>query len=254
MSDSSSSTPRFVRGLLFVLVASAAYLYPFPQANLFYPAMVVIHTLVGGVAAIVGITQLRRLLRQGNWIWKGGWLLLGAGAALGLLLIYTGTARSEFRWLYVHIVLSLTGVGCLLSESLGRRGWIGANAALRLVVCLAALGALGWAAHYQRESRWLQSSVIRNPEMPPETMNGEGDGPAGPFFPSSAQVYGGQKIPEHLFYGVGVVQALPRRYLQPVEQLGAPFLVVQQSVVSQVDRVHAGHGRDAAVEMVRRMP
>ena len=61
------------------------------------------------------------------------------------------------------------------------------------------LGALGWAAHYQRESRWLTSSVIKNPALPPETMNGEGDGPSGPFFPSSAQVYGGQKIPSKFF-------------------------------------------------------
>ena len=30
-------------------------------------------------------------------------------------------------------------------------------------------------------------------------MNGEGDGPSGPFFPSSAQVYGGQKIPSNFF-------------------------------------------------------
>ncbi len=30
-------------------------------------------------------------------------------------------------------------------------------------------------------------------------MNGEGDGPTGPFFPSSAQVYGGEKIPSKFF-------------------------------------------------------
>jgi tetratricopeptide (TPR) repeat protein len=30
-------------------------------------------------------------------------------------------------------------------------------------------------------------------------MNGEGDGPNGPFFPSSAQVYGGEKIPSKFF-------------------------------------------------------
>jgi Tfp pilus assembly protein PilF len=35
--------------------------------------------------------------------------------------------------------------------------------------------------------------------MPPDNMNGEGDGPDGPFFPSSAQVYGKQKIPSKFF-------------------------------------------------------
>src|ERR1700690_1491201 len=121
MSDLKFSTPKLVRGLLFLLVASAAYLYPFPQANLFYPVVVVIHTLGGIVAAVVGAAMLTRLLRQGSWSWKTGWVLLAAGAALGLILIYTGTARSESRWLYAHVLLSMAGVGCLLAEWLGRR-------------------------------------------------------------------------------------------------------------------------------------
>ncbi len=199
MSVSKSSTSKLVRGLLFVLVASAAYLYPFPQANLFYPVVVLVHTLGGLMACVVGAIMLARLLREGNWVWKSGWLLLAAGGGLGLVLIYTGTPRSEFRWLYAHILFSLAGAGCLLSEWVGRRGWIGANAAVRVAVCFAVLGAVGWAAHYQRENRWLRSSVIRNPEMPPLSMDAEGDGSSGPFFPSSAQVYGGQKIPSKFF-------------------------------------------------------
>jgi hypothetical protein len=59
---------------------------------------------------------------------------------------------------------------------------------------------------------------------------------------------------QQVFHGVRFLQALPRRYLQPVVQFGAPFFFVQQSVVPQVDRVHAGHGRHQAFEMVRRMP
>ncbi len=191
--------PKMMRGLLFLLVASAAYLYPFPQANLVYPAVVVLHTLVGVVASVTGVVLLRRLLRSADWAGKTGWILLAVGAGLGLILIYTGTAHSEFRWLYAHIVLSLAGIGCLLAEWLGRRGWMGTNAVVRVAVCFAVLGAVGWAAHYQRESRWARSSEIRNPEMPPVSMDGEGDGSAGPFFPSSAQVYGGQKIPSKFF-------------------------------------------------------
>ncbi|MGA8299488.1 MAG: multiheme c-type cytochrome, partial [Terriglobales bacterium] len=191
--------PKMMRGLLFLLVASAAYLYPFPQANLVYPAVVVLHTLVGVVASITGVVLLRRLLRSADWAGKTGWILLAVGAGLGLILIYTGTAHSEFRWLYAHIVLSLAGIGCLLAEWLGRRGWMGTNAVVRVAVCFAVLGAMGWAAHYQRESRWARSSEIRNPEMPPVSMDGEGDGSAGSFFPRSAQVYGGQKIPSKFF-------------------------------------------------------
>lgn len=199
MPGSNSSIPKVLRGLLFVLVASAAYLYPFPQANLVYPVVVVIHTLGGILATIIGVISLSRALRLGGPIWKIGCLLLLAGAALGLLLLYTGTAHSEFKWLYAHIIASVIGIGFLSAEILGRRGWVRSNAAVRLVLCLAIVAGLGWVAHYQRENRWSKSAVIKNPALPPETMDGEGDGPAGAFFPSSAQVYGGQKIPSQFF-------------------------------------------------------
>ena len=213
MVDLKFSTPKLVRGLLFLLAVSAAYLYPFPQANFVYPAVVVVHTLGGIVATVAGAWVLVRLLRQGSWAWKSGWLLLGAGAVLGLVLVWTGTARSEFRWLYAHIIFCMAGVGCLMAEWLGRRarsfaqnanewgrlGFLSSHAMVRLLACFAALGLLGWAAHYQRENRWLRSSEISNPAMPPAGMDGEGDGPTGPFFPSSAQVYGGQKIPSNFF-------------------------------------------------------
>ena len=35
--------------------------------------------------------------------------------------------------------------------------------------------------------------------MPADSMDQEGDGPEGAFFPSSAQVYGNQKIPSKFF-------------------------------------------------------
>jgi len=199
MSVPNLATPKFLRWAMYILIASAAYLYPFPQANLIYPAVVVIHVLVGIGAAILLGFAFPRLLKLGSVIWKLGWVLLAAGAAFGLLLIYTGTAHSEFRWLYTHIILSLAGMACVAAESLGRRGWLSSNGAVRLFACFGVLAAVGWAAHYQRENRWLTSLIIKNPSMPPPTMDTEGDGASGPFFPSSAQVYGGQKIPSNFF-------------------------------------------------------
>ena len=184
---------------MYVLIASAAYLYPFPQSNLLYPAVVVIHALVGVVAAVWIAFTFSSLLKQGSILWKLGWALLAAGAGIGLLLIYTGTTHSEYRWFYTHIILSLAGIACVAAELLGRRGWLGSNAALRLFGCLVVLAAVGSVAHYQRENRWLTSLIIKNPSMPPQTMDAEGDGSSGPFFPSSAQVYGGQEIPSKFF-------------------------------------------------------
>jgi hypothetical protein len=194
-----STAQKLLRSLMFVLLLSAAYLYPFPQANVVYPAVVLLHVFVGIAAAVLLIALLLPLLRQGNWIWKAGWLLLAVGTVPGLVLIRTGTPHSEFKWLYAHILVSVAGMGCLLAEWMGRRGWVSSNAAVRVVVCLVALAGIGWAARYQRETRWLTYHVIRNPQLPPVSMDGEGDGPKGPFFPSSAQVYGGQKIPSKFF-------------------------------------------------------
>ena len=194
-----SLTQKLLRGLTFVMVVSAAYLYPFPQANLIYPAVVLIHVLGGVVVTIVLAASLWRLLGEGNVVSKMGWILLAVGGVLGLLLVYKGTPHSEDRWLYAHIVTSTIGIGCLFAEFVGRRGWLSSSAAIRVVVCLAALAALAWAARYQRETRWLSYYLIKNPTLPPSTMDGEGDGPKGPFFPSSAQVYGGSKIPSKFF-------------------------------------------------------
>ena len=200
MSGSNLSTPqKLLRVLVFFLLLTAAYLYPFPQANVVYPAVVLMHVCAGAVATILLLVLLLPLLCTENLVWKLGWLLVAAGAVLGVVLIRTGTAHSEYRWLYAHILTSVAGIGCLLAEALGKRGWLSSNAFVRLTVCLAVVAGIGWAARYQRENRWLSYHVIKNPTLPPLTMDGEGDGPQGPFFPSSAQVYGGQKIPSKFF-------------------------------------------------------
>ena len=79
---------------MLVLVASALYLYPFPQANLVYPVGVAIHGLAGILATVLLALLLWPLIREGNLIWKAGWLLLAAGAALGILLVFKGTPHS----------------------------------------------------------------------------------------------------------------------------------------------------------------
>ena len=200
-----SSSPSFVGRVLSwlvpFLVISAAYLYTFPQANIFYAGVVLLHALAGVIATILLVPALFRLLQNGRFLARAGWSLVAAGAVLGLILIKTGTPRSEWKWLYLHIVISLIGVGLLIADKLGRRGDIASGAttaALRAAVCLLLLAGIGYGARYLRES-WQTRSRIQNPAMPPDNMNGEGDGPAGAFFPSSAQVYGKQKIPSKFF-------------------------------------------------------
>jgi Flp pilus assembly protein TadD len=191
--------------LVVFLAISAAYLYAFPQPNIFYAVIVALHAAGGVLATLLIIATLFRLLRNGSIAARAGWSLIAAGALLGIVLIKTGTPRSEWNKLYFHIVLSLAGLGLLGADWWGRaRRWeSGAGSKIvagvvRVVLCLGALAIIGYGAHYVRQS-WESRNRIQNPEMPPDSMNGEGDGPQGDFFPSSAQVYGKQKIPSKFF-------------------------------------------------------
>jgi len=205
MRDNSSSygfAGRALPWLLTFLVISAVYLYTLPQANVFYAGIVLLHALTGVLTAILLVPAIFRFLRNGSFLARTGWTLVAAGAVLGLILIKIGTPRSEWRWLYLHILVSLIGVVFLISEKLGqKREHLPSNTAawlLRTAICLVMLAGISYGARYIRES-WQTRSRIQNPAMPPDNMNGEGDGPEGSFFPSSAQVYGKRKIPSKFF-------------------------------------------------------
>jgi Tfp pilus assembly protein PilF len=193
---------RALPGLIAFLFISAGYLYAFPQPNVFYAAIVLLHAVAGTVATVLLAIFLFPLLRDKSIASRLGWLLLGGGAVVGLILIKTGTPRVQWNLLYVHILLSLAGVGIVFAEWAGKRGWLAqgiAGSIIRCSICLLVLVGLGAGACYVRESRWQNQGRIENPSMPPASMNGEGDGPDGPFFPSSAQVHGEQKIPSKFF-------------------------------------------------------
>jgi tetratricopeptide (TPR) repeat protein len=189
-------------GLVAFLSASAVYLYAFPQPNVVYAGVVLLHLVGGTLATLLLLPLLGRLLREGGWLTWGGWFLFLAGAGLGLWLVHTGTSRSEWKWMYAHVVVCVAALGFLIAEFVGRRGRLGSGSGAtvaRLAVCLIVVAAVGAGLRYVRESRWVNRSRIENPEMPPSNMDQEGDGPQGPFFPSSAQVYGHRKIPSKFF-------------------------------------------------------
>src|SRR5438128_1299022 len=193
---------RALSWLLAFLFLSAVYLYAFPQTNVFYAVVVLVHVLVGVLLSLYLLVFLFRLLRDGTWMARLGWLLVAGSAGLGVALIKIGALRAEWNWVYLHIALALVGCGILFADWPGGRKWLSpglARTALRFTVCLLAIAASSGAAWYTRNSRWLTHARIQNPADAPETMNDEGDGPQGDFFPSSAQVYGHQKIPSKFF-------------------------------------------------------
>ena len=191
---------RMLTGLGLFLAASALYLYAWPQASIFYAAIVLLHAGLGVVAALLLLPNLVRMFSRG-YTARGGWLLILIGAVIGLILIKTGTPRPEWNKLYLHILISTGGVALLAAVWLGQRGWLSAvrwGALARVAVCLLVVAAIAFAARYTRNS-WHGRARIENPAMPPEEMAGEGDGPQGAFFPSSAQVVGIDKIPSKYF-------------------------------------------------------
>ena len=194
MTSQRSTSQRIFSSLLGFLFISAVYLFTFPQPNVLYAVIVFLHVVTGIAVSAWLATRLIHILRTATWPTKIAWLLLTAGAVIGIILIKTGTLRTEWNWLYAHIVLSTAGFGFLIASARSKSA-VWARAALALVV----LGTLGVGSWYLRTSRWENHARIENPSNAPATMNGEGDGPEGPFFPSSAQVYGGQKIPSKFF-------------------------------------------------------
>jgi Flp pilus assembly protein TadD len=205
MPGSGGTTRRILSWLVAFLAISAGYLYTFPEPNIPYAGVVLLHTVAGILVALLLIPFLIRLLRSGSISSRIGWLLIAVGAAVGLILIETGTPRSEWNKLYLHIAISMAGVGLLVAGWLNGRSSEGKpigsqviGGSLRVAVCLAVLAGIGYGSNYVRQS-WEARNRIQNPTMPPDNMNEEGDGPKGPFFPSSAQVYGNQKIPSKFF-------------------------------------------------------
>src|SRR6266481_5149899 len=198
MSSSGSFVNRGLPLLIGFLVVSAIYLYAFPQANVFYAGVVLLHAIAGVVASVLLLLWLIRslFLRQREPLVSVGMIFLFLGAIPGLVLIYTGALRTEWTLVYIHIGVSLLGAGLIAAA---RLKWLSRHAILRIAAVLAVLAVLAPVARYLREARWNQHGRIENPTLPPVTMDGEGDGPTGPFFPSSAQVYGGEKIPSKFF-------------------------------------------------------
>ena len=237
---------RILSWLVVFLAVSAGYLYAFPQPNVFYAVIVALHAAGGVLATILLLVFLVSLLRNGSLSAKAGWLLIAAGAVLGVILIKTGTPRNEWNKLYFHIIISLAGVGLLLADWWGRRRRWESGTGSKVVAGVVASRALfrnacaGWlcrALHPPRLGITESHRESRPCLLKPWT------GKATAARPFLSQFRAGLRQAEdsqQVLHGVGLLQALPRGHLQPVVQLGPPLLVVQQSVVSQEHRVHAG--------------
>jgi Flp pilus assembly protein TadD len=193
---------RWLSRTLVALAASAIYLYGYPSATISYFVVDMLHVAIGIVLTILLLLFAGRLLRKESLLPRLGWLSLAAGAILGIALIKIGTPLRLKPWLYAHIALCVLGTLFLATSWLISKGSLGSSiiqrglgfAALTLLTVGIAAGA--W---WTREVAWKKANRISNPLMPPESMDAEGDGPQGKFFPSSAQTKHGGNIPSQYF-------------------------------------------------------
>ncbi len=196
---------RLLRAGVLFLIANAAYLAALDSATIFYHVQVVAHVAAGlcilMLAAARGPAALRRLRARTAPGAARRWLALMLAAAsvcaiTALLLAYTGTATPYRPWLVAHVAAAAVAFG-------GGVGWLAARGralgARRLAAVLVIAAAVPLLVRGYDRLRPAHVSTIDNPAVPPLSMDQEGGGPQGPFFPSSVETVGGRLIPPDFF-------------------------------------------------------
>jgi tetratricopeptide (TPR) repeat protein len=188
LSDRNRAGRALALGLL--LGANSFYLGVSSNPTPFYFANVVAHPVLG-----LGLAALALGARRGGWTpGRAGWGALLAGAAAvasGLVLLVTGTTRAWLWLLNAHLVLA--GLSAVFALA-----WLARRAESPLRAGAALLAVLAPAARWNSDLNPPRHE-IRNPALPPLSMDGEGAGPESPFFPSSSRTDIGTIIPATFF-------------------------------------------------------
>lgn len=114
---------RLRLSLLAVLFLTAAYVFAWPAANVPYFVAVLLHLVAGLVLVVVLGLSLRSILPTAAPAERIGWPLLALGGVLGLVLIFTGTRKSDWPLLFGHIGACVAGGALLLSAWAGGDLW-----------------------------------------------------------------------------------------------------------------------------------
>jgi tetratricopeptide (TPR) repeat protein len=186
-----------VAGGLLVLGVNSLYLAARADASLFYFANVTLHVLLGLVAAGAVAVFVRRHWSVLGQPWRVAVTVLAAGALLGVVLTITGATR-PFRPL-LHAHTALVGLGALVALVAGLRRRIPAcGRPGRAAVAAAGLLAVASPVARAVADLFPPQYTVGNPEAP-LTMDREGQGQAGPFFPSSAETNVGGVVSSAFF-------------------------------------------------------
>jgi len=119
------SVKRWLSRSVVALAVSAVYLYGYPAAKISYVLVDLFHIAIGIVLTLFLAFYLFRLLPRETLLARLGWILLLAGALLGIVLIKIGTPLRLKPWLYAHIASCVLGALFLATSWLRSKAWLG---------------------------------------------------------------------------------------------------------------------------------
>ncbi len=150
------------------LLLNSVYLSALPSATIFYMANVLLHLGLGAAFLV--------LLRLRGWIKPGLPIFLSVLPAL--YLIRYGAIRDHRVWLWAHIALAVIGTITLWLYARKQQPQLARWMFLSLILLAIVPGGV----------KLLEKpSLVANAAETPASMEEEGDGPKGPFWPSSAK-------------------------------------------------------------------
>ncbi|MFN8093292.1 MAG: multiheme c-type cytochrome, partial [Vicinamibacteria bacterium] len=187
-----------VAALLLALAVNSAYLAARADASLFYFANVALHVALGFACSATVSRLARRAWPSLDGLWRAAASLFAVGSLLGVVLLFTGATRPYRPVLYAHA--ALVGLAAVLALLAGaRRALAFAVPAARAAAVAAAVLAAAAPVARVLADRYPPQHRIVNPALAPLAMEGEGQGPQGPFFPSSGETNVGGIVPSNFF-------------------------------------------------------
>ena len=192
----------FVAGFVALLL-NASYLWAFADPTLWYFVQVAAHPLLGLTLATAALWMVRARRFSPSPIGRTGLAISGAGLALGIAVLILGATTPHRLLVDAHVAVSAVGAALLVLHfwrTAPQSGSPPVARAIRAAMAVVLVAAAAAATERSgREARWRAAYRIENPATAPATMEGEGAGPAGPFFPSSANTNVNGIIPATFF-------------------------------------------------------
>src|SRR5690348_8431024 len=194
------SRKRFLGLLATLLFITALYEYAWPTPTIHYYAVVMLHLAAGLLLFLLLLIMSASIWQDSHALDRTGWSLLAVGGFIGVALIFIGTVRNDFPLLYLHIAFSSAGVILLAGAWLQHRHvFDGFGVVARWTIVVVAFAAICYGAWWARSIPWQSSFKIENPKIAPASMDEEGPGSSGPFFPGSVQIANNATIPHKFF-------------------------------------------------------